>query len=350
MRDTKNRLFITVLCISCALVILGLSACTKHSSLTVVSFGGAYQDAQRLAYMKPFSERTGIHIEEGEYNGEYGLLRQRATAPSGSWDVVSVESGPCMRGGQEGILATLPARIFEGKQFVPGAVRPYAAGHLVFSTLLAYNRELMPSHELPQNWGDFWNIRKFPGKRALRNNPRGSLEIALLADGVSPDHLYPLDVDRAFRKLNELKPYLIFWDSGAQPIQLLANKTVVMSSAYNGRVWDAAMKEHLPIGWQFDQGLMEVEFWAVPKNSPHKSAAFEFIEFSLQPDRQADFANTIAYGPTNRAALANIRPDILSAIPSSREALPNQIAVNAEWWAANESKLSAQWQEWLQKR
>ncbi len=333
-----------------AVVMLPLIACRRASHLTIVSFGGAYQDAQRLAYMTPFSAKTGIKIQESEYNGEYGLLRQRATAPTGTWDVVSVESGPCMRGGHEGILAALPNRIFEGKQLVAGAKRPYAAGHLVFSTILAYRRDLFPAPNIPRNWADFWDTKRFPGKRGLRRNPRGTLEIALLADGATPDHLYPLDVARAFKKLDELRPQLVFWESGAQPIQLLANKVVTMTSAYNGRVWDAATKERLPIAWQFNQGLMEVEFWAVPKNSQNKEAAFNFIDFSLEADRQADFANTIAYGPTNVAALPLVHKDILSAIPSSPEALPSQVPVDAEWWAANESKVSVQWDQWMQKQ
>jgi len=332
------------------LVTAALLGCKNKSSLTVVSFGGAYQDAQRNAYMKPFSERTGIRIQEGEYNGEYGLLQQRATASTGVWDVVSVESGPCMRGGQEGIFAQLPERVFEGKDIISGAKRPYAAGHLVFSTILAYNRDLVSPRATPEGWKDFWDVKKFPGKRALRKNPRGTLEIALLADGVPPEHLYPLDVQRAFRKLNELKPYLVFWESGAQPIQLLANKTVVMSSAYNGRVWDAVTKEKLPVAWQFNQGLMEVEFWAVPKNSHNQQAAFDFISFSLDAERQAAFVNSIAYGPTNIGAIQAVRTEILPAIPSSKENLSSQIMVNAEWWATNESKVSVQWDDWLQKQ
>jgi putative spermidine/putrescine transport system substrate-binding protein len=255
-----------------------------------------------------------------------------------------------MRGGQEGIFAAVPNRIFEGKELVTGAKRSYAAGHLVFSTILAYQRDVFPAPDMPRSWNDFWDTRKFPGKRGLRRNPRGTLEIALLADGVPPARLYPLDVNRAFNKLDKLRAYLFFWESGAQPIQLLANKTVVMASAYNGRVWDATTKEKLPLAWQFNQGLMEVEFWAVPKNSQNKQAAFDFINFSLDAERQAVFVNTIAYGPTNSAALRWVRADVLSAIPSSRDALPNQVLVNAEWWAANESKVSAQWDQWLQKQ
>ena len=231
-----------------------------------------------------------------------------------------------------------------------GATRPYAAGHLVFSTILAYRQDLFPASGGPRGWNDFWDVRTFPGKRGLRRNPRGTLEIALLADGVPAEQLYPLDVPRALNKLHQLMPYLVFWESGAQPVQLLANKTVVMSSAYNGRVFDAANKEKLPLTWQFNQGLMEVEFWAVPKNSQNLQAAFDFIKFSLDAQRQAEFVNAMAYGPTNSAALRWVRADVLLAIPSSKDALPNQVPVNAEWWAANESTVSAQWDEWLQKQ
>jgi len=347
--NSRSAHFRNILCIVPVAALMLLAAgCRKQASLTVVSFGGEYQNAQRTAYMVPFSQSTGIKITEGEYNGEYGLLAARATAPTPSWDVVSVESGPCMRGGEEGIFATLPDSVFGSVNLVPGAKRPYAAGHLVFSTILAFRQGQFQSGAIPDNWKDFWDLKKFPGKRGLRNNPRGTLEIALLADGVSPDHLYPLDVQRAFRKLDEIKSQLVFWDSGAQPIQLLANKTVVMTSAYNGRLWDAWAHDHLPIGWSFNQGLMETEFWAVPKNSTHKDEAFRFIAFSLDAERQAAFVNSTAYGPTNLSALPLVHADVMSAIPSSKTILPTQVPVNPDWWAQNESRVSVLWDQWRQ--
>ena len=338
-------------------VLVALLACSRQTetsapqhgnrALTVVSFGGAYQAAQSAAYMKPYGKAQGFSVREAEYNGDYGLLRERATAPQGAWDVVSVEAAPTARGGREEIFRELPSAIFDGLTLTPNAQQPYAAGHLVFSTVLAYSTELWPNPETaPHTWADFWNVQKFPGKRALRNNPRGTLEIALLASGVAADKLYPLDIDRAFASLDRLRPQLVFWESGAQPVQLLGNRDVAVSSAYNGRVWDAATKQKLPIAWSWKQGLMETEYWAVPRNAPHPDEAIEFIKFALQSPQQAAFANAIAYGPTNLGALPAIRDDIKTALPNSVTALPDQIPVNTAWWAENEAAVGARWEKW----
>jgi putative spermidine/putrescine transport system substrate-binding protein len=343
---TRRNLMLGALSLA-ALAACGAGGCSRRADatppLTVVSFGGAYQDAQRAAYMTPFSQRTGVKIVEGQYNGDYGVLAERARAPASSWDVVSVESAPALRGEREGIFLPLPARVYDGLNLSPAAKRAGAAGHLRFSTILGYRNDTPAPH--PQTWRDFWDVKRFPGKRGLRNNARGTLEIALLADGVDPQHLYPLDVDRAFRKLDQLRGQIVFWESGAQPVQLLANRTVVMTSVYNGRIWNGQVKERLPLGWSMSQGLLEVEYWAVPKNVAHPERAFDFIRFSLEPAQQAAFANAIAYIPTNQDAQGLIAKDVKAAVPDTGPS-GGQIDVNADWWAQHEAEVAARWQQW----
>ncbi|MDP2433153.1 MAG: ABC transporter substrate-binding protein [Pseudomonadota bacterium] len=327
-----------------------LSACNpstdapSKNSLTVVSFGGPYQEAQRTAYMIPFSKKYGIALTEGEYNGEYGLISQRARATSGSWDVVSVESGPALRGGAEGLFKPIPEGLLDGLNIAPAARRKFSVGHLSFATILAYPEAL--GKQAPSSWIDFFDLKKYPGRRGLRNNPRGTLEIALLADGVAPDKLYPLDVERALHKLETIRSSIVFWDSGAQPTQLLANNSVAMTSAFNGRIWSAKTKDKLPVGWTFKSGLYEYEYWAVPKNAPHPDLAFRFIRFSLEKDAQADFANQIAYLPTNLDAMPLISPNVRSAMPGGSDK-QDEVIVDAEWWAQNEGQVGARWERWM---
>lgn len=323
------------------------TAATKPT-LTVVSFGGAYQAAQSKAYMKPFAVATGIAVTEGDYNGDYGLIKQRAEAPDGPWDVVSIESAPTARGTREGIFLAIPDSVWSGLNMLPEAKQSHAAGHLVFSTILAYDTEALPT--APKTWTDFWNTAKFPGKRGLRNNPRGTLEIALLASGVDPKQLYPLDVDRALRQLDLIRSDVIFWEAGAQPLQLLANKTVSMTSVYNGRAWAAKNTDRLPIDWSWNQGLMETEYWAVPRNTKHPKEAMQFIAYALGREQQGAFANEIAYGPANLDAVALVKPEILRALPNSGDALPLQVPVNSAWWAENEARVGALWEKWQNRR
>lgn len=331
-------------------VLVGLSLVlfSRHgggNSIAVISFGGAYQDAQRIAFFKPFETSSGIHIDEGNYSGEFGLIRDRATSPNGLWDVVSVEAGPMIRAEREGLWLPLPNTVFEGVSLHSKARRPGAAGQLTFATILGYD----PSKVTPQSiltWADFFNVEKFPGKRGLRDNPRQTLEIALLADGVAPNALYPLDVERALRKLNTIKSELQLWDAGAQPIQWLGNGSVVMTSVWNGRIWKAK-QDGAKVAWSTRQGLWEMEFWAVPRNAPHPELALRFVRSTLQTDRQAAFANTIAYTPVNLDALPLVREDVRSAMPGADD---DSSTVDADWWADNEAAVLARWQQWKQER
>lgn len=333
-----------------AILAATLSACNpsadapSNGALTVVSFGGPYQEAQRTAYMIPFSKKYGIALTASEYNGEYGLISQRAHATLGNWDVVSVESGPALRGGAEGLFKPIPEGLLNGLNIAPAAQREFSVGHLSFATVLAYPETL--GKQVPSSWADFFDLKKYPGRRGLRNNPRSTLEIALLADGVTPGKLYPLDVERALRKLDTIRSSIVFWDSGAQPTQLLANNSVAMTSAFNGRIWSAKTKDKLPVGWTFNGGLYEYEYWAVPKNAPHPELAFRFICFSLEKDTQANFANEIAYLPTNLDAMSLISPNVRSAMPGSLDKQGEAI-IDAEWWAQNEGRVGARWERWM---
>ncbi|MEA2906297.1 MAG: putative spermidine/putrescine transport system substrate-binding protein [Alphaproteobacteria bacterium] len=344
-RNFMRRSFLAI----AAMAVAGpLAGCERgvdagKRELTVISFGGAYQEAQRSAYMTPFAQNTGTKIVEGTYNGDYGVLSERARAPSGTWSVVSVESAPALRGERDGLFLSVPTTVYEGLNLPASARRPAAAGHLRFSTILGYRTDAPEPH--PKTWTDFWDVERFPGERGLRNNPRGTLEIALLADGVPSDQLYPLDLDRAFRKLDTLRPHIVFWESGAQPVQLLANKTVSMTSVYNGRIWHGQVNDKLPLRWSMNQGLLETEYWAVPKNVVNPELAFQFIRFSLEVKQQAAFANTIAYIPTNRDAEPLIARAVKAAVPDT-ELGGGQIDVNAEWWAQHEAEAAARWQQW----
>lgn len=334
------------------LLITSTWACNKVTShptkeMTVVSFGGAYQTAQRKAYFSPFQAAAGIKLNETDYNGDFGLLKSRALASEGPWDVVSVEAAVCARGTREKIFTPINYSIVDKSGLLPGAALPDCVGHLVFSTVLAYDTKVFSSpSDAPTTWKDFFDIQKFPGKRGLRNNPRGTLEIALLGSGTPPDKLYPLDVDAAFQALDRLKPYVELWESGAQPVQLITNGTVTMSSAYNGRIWDAQIKERLPLGWSWDQGLMEMEYWSVPANSRKKDEAMRFIAFSLKPIQQSRFTNEIAYGPTSLDAIHSVKAEVLNGLPNSPKALPLQIPVNPSWWAEHEREVASRWQVW----
>ena len=246
---------------------LACAAQAMAVDLTVVSFGGANKSAQIKAFYEPYQKATGNRIVAGEYNGEMAKVKAMVDTNSVSWDLVEVESPELSRGCDEGLFEELdPAQFGKTEDFVPGAIQPCGVGFFVWSTVLAYNADKLKS--APTSWADFWDIKKFPGKRGLRKGAKYTLEFALMADGVAPKDVYGVlatkeGQDRAFKKLDEIKSSIQWWEAGAQPPQYLASGDVVMSSAYNGRIAAVQKESNLKVVW--NGGIYDFDAWAIPK-------------------------------------------------------------------------------------
>jgi len=179
-----------------------------QQQLTVVNFGGANANAQKKAFYEPF-EKTGTKVVAVEYNGEQAKIKVMVDTKNVTWDVVEVESPDVARGCDEGLFEKLDyAKIGNKADFVPAAVTDCGVGIFVWSTVMAYNGDKLKVG--PKTWADFWDVKKFPGKRGMRKGARYNLEFALMADGVKPADVYKTlatkeGADRAFRKLGELK-------------------------------------------------------------------------------------------------------------------------------------------------
>src|SRR5690606_11206724 len=231
--------------------------------LTAVSFGGASKQAQVKAFYEPFAKATDNRILAGEYNGEMAKVKAMVDTNSVSWNLVEVESPELSRGCDEGMFEELDAAQFgNAEDFVPGALQPCGVGFFVWSTVLAYNADKLKS--APTGWADFWDVNKFPGKRGLRKGAKYTLEFALMADGVAPKDVYKVlatkeGQDRAFKKLDELKPSIQWWEAGAQPPQYLVSGDVVMSSAYNGRIAAVQGESNLQVVWS--GGIYDFDSW-----------------------------------------------------------------------------------------
>ena len=231
--------------LAAASIVLATGAAARD--LAVVSWGGAYQDAQREVYFKPFMA-TGVKMVEESWDGGVGTLRTKIKGGNNNWDVVQVESDELLIGCEEGLYEKLDWAKLGGKdKYLADAVNDCGVGAIVYSFVLAYDGDKIKG-DTPKNWADFFNLQKWPGKRALRKGPKTTLEIALLADGVAPKDVYKTlgtdaGVERAFKKLDQIKGSVVWWEKGAQPPQLLASGEVVMTDAYNGRIATANDKD-----------------------------------------------------------------------------------------------------------
>lgn len=325
-------------------------ALAQAEDLTVVSWGGAYQKAQNEIYFQPFAQKTGVKLVQDSWDGGLGILRSKVEAGTPAWDVVQVESDELQVGCDEGLYEKMDWQRIGGEAaYLPAAVNPCGVGAILYNFVLAYDSDKIK--DAPASWADFFNMAKWPGKRSLRKGPKTNLEIALMADGVPQTDVYkvlstPEGVDRAFRKLDQIKSNIVWWEAGAQPPQLLASGEVAMASAYNGRIAAAnqADKRHFRMVW--NGSLYTIDSWVILKGSPHVDAAYKFLSFVGEPANQAKLPSYIPYGVTSKEAAKLIPANLLQELPTSPEHLEESLHIDDAFWAENIDRLTARFNAW----
>lgn len=336
---------------SCLVVALAALTCLPalaQKQITVVNFGGANANAQKKAFYEPYG-KTGTQVVAVEYNGEQAKIKVMVDSKNVTWDAVEVESPDVARGCDEGLFEKLDwSRIGNKADFLPAAVTDCGIGIFVWSTVMAWDGDKLKAG--PKTWADFWDTKKFPGKRGMRKGARYNLEFALMADGVKPADVYKVlatkeGADRAFKKLGELKSSIQWWEAGAQPPQFLVAGDVVMTTVFNGRI-DAANREgkHLQIGWV--GGIYDLDYWVIAKGDPKKDDALKFIAYASGADAQAEYARNIAYGPTNKKAMAKLDAKTQANLPTSSANAKDALQMNLKFWADQGEDLEKRFASW----
>ncbi|MER9169297.1 polyamine ABC transporter substrate-binding protein [Mesorhizobium australicum] len=344
-----KRLSILALSISGVALSAGLATAEQ---ITFVSQGGAYQEAQTKAILDPVAKLLGITINQDSSPDAWPVIKTQTATGKPIWDVIDTPTQDCIRGGQQGMIETLDFSKIPNAEKMPAEYKSrYSVAYEFYSSVLAYNKDKFGANP-PKSWADFWDVKKFPGTRALRNHPLATLEAALLADGVAPDKLYPLDVDRAFKKLEEIKPYVtVWWTSGAQSAQLLADSEVDIEMAWNGRV-TAVAKEGVPISYTFNQGFLQYTSLCILKGAPNLDTAVKFVNAAMTPEIQANFPAYIDYGPGNPEAYktGKISAERAAEMPSSPENAAKQVLVSDAWWSsAAGEEAQKRWASFIQQ-
>lgn len=352
-----------ILTLTTALVASAYAA--QAQELNVVSWGGAYTESQVEAYHKPFTEMTGIKINSIDADNPATPLRAEVEAGTVTIDLADIELSDAMRMCDEGLLepidpATLPAAP-DGtpatEDFLPGALHECAVATIFWATISAYDDTKFPGDK-PSTVADFFDTTKFPGKRGLNKRAKMVLEYALMGDGVAPADVYnvlstPEGVDRAFAKLDTIKDDIVWWDAGAQAPQLLADGEVVMTTAFNGRIFGAAVGEGKPFKIIWDGEYLDYDLWAIPKGAPHLEDAKKFLAFSTDTQRLADQAKYIAYGPARKSSIALIgkykdgTTDMMPHMPTNPDNMKTALVADAAFWADHDAELSERFNAWL---
>jgi putative spermidine/putrescine transport system substrate-binding protein len=339
--------------ITITIILSLLVVCTKpqeesHVTITVVSYGGgAYQQSHIKAFFTPYEALTGNKINSVVWNADYSKLKAMVQSDRVIWDVVEVTEAGYKRGVKEELFEKLTQKPLKEK-FLPDTISDFGVANVYWGTVLAFKPTAFYNDQ-PKNWKDFWDINKYPGPRALYDDPRGNLEFALLADGVKIENLYPLDIERAFSKLDQIKPYIrVWWKDGTHPIQLLETNSVVLTSAWNGRIF-AAIKEGKNISYSWEQAALELDWWVIPRGSKHVKTASRFIAFASLSTFMAKQAEMIGYGPVNTSSLLLIPENIKIHLPTHPKNFKKAFIINSTWWAKHEEEMKKRWIRWKMK-
>lgn len=345
---------------------LALLAATGHAEqITVLSWGGTYARSQVEAYHKPFTEKTGIVVVSVDSDNPAIPIKAQVEANNVTTDVVDIEYADAIRLCDEGLLEEIdppvlppaPDGTLATEDFLPQGLSDCAVGSIVFSTIYAYDRTRYPDNA-PQTIADFFDTQKFPGKRGLKRAPKALLEMALMGDGVPSSEVYDVlstdeGVNRAFAKLDTIKNDVVWWDTGAQPPQLLADGEVMMTAAYNGRIFNAAVTEGKPFEIVWDGQVYEYNLFAIPKGAPNKEAALEFIKFATDTQRLADQAKWISYGPARKSSAGLVgrfhdgKTEMAPNMPTSPENMKNALGSSYDFWIDHEAELTERFNAWL---
>ena len=316
----------------------------------VLVFARENRDAMEMAYFKPFRQATGGALQDATYDGAEDKFTKMTMSGKANWDVMQVESRMLDLGCKEGWFEKLDqGKIGDKADFVPGSISECGIGIFAWSQVFAYNADNVVG--TPSSWADFWDVKKFPGKRGLRRSAKYTLEFALLADGVAPADVYKVlatkqGVDRAFRKLDQIKADTVWWQAAPQPSLLLTADKVVMSSAYALWVDDEQHKrgKNLKIVW--NGSLHDFDSWAIPKGAPRIADAYKFIAFASKPENQKAFAMELAYGPTNRKTLPLLEPKLANTLPTAEANLKGTVAIDIAFWVRNGAALEHRFANW----
>ncbi len=332
--------------------------------ITVVSWGGAYTKSQIEAYHKPWIAKTGNGIKSEDYSGGIAEIKAQVEAGNVTWDLVDVELSDAIRACDDGLLEVIDHAILpkgaDGtpatEDFMEGTLHECAVANIVWSTIFAYDKSKIADG--PTTIADFFDVKKYPGKRGMRKGAKPNLEFALMADGVAAKDVYsvletPEGVDRAFAKLSTIKDSVVWWEAGAQPPQLLADGEVAMTTAYNGRIFNAVANEDKPFEIVWDGQIWDLDLWVIPKGAKNKDLAMDFLKFSTATEQLAKQASYISYGPARMSSAPLVGKfegkdiDMGPQMPTAPANLTNAVQNNFEFWADNADQLNERFSAWL---
>ena len=331
-------------------------------SLTVASLGGGWETMERKGLFEPFEKATGIRIKVVAYTSPSQVAAQEKTGDI-EWDCIQISRGAMLPLAAAGYLEKIDydriakddmAGIEETMSKLNGkstelARHPNGVLNIFFTRGISYNTKLIKPSNHPHTWADVWNVKKWPGPRSLgafSGSLTPDLEFALLADGVPKEKLYPIDIERAFKSLDRIRPHVAkFWTTGAVAPQMLSDGQVSVASAYLNRIGDLTASG-APVAGEFNQGEVQSDDWCILKGAKNYDNAMKLIAFASKAKVQAAVSMQSHVGPANVRAFKFLPADRAHSLPTYPENLVKQFMYDDEWWSGHFAEVQKRWTEW----
>jgi putative spermidine/putrescine transport system substrate-binding protein len=330
-----------------ALAVPGFEDPTRWAGRTlhVGAWGGEVQDALREAIWEPFAVATGCALQE--VITDYSRLRLDLDAGRPAEGVLVVDPIWAATALDNGYVQMIAGDVVEREAITPIRADAGSVPAFAYAMVDAFRWDGTPGNP-PKTWTEWWDHARFPGPRGLQRGALGTFEFALLADGVRPDQLYPLDGARAIESLKRISGQIIdrWWDSGAEPVAWLSRGRVDFVSSWHYRVV-AGQYNGYPIDLVWNQGLLVADRWVVLPGEEERDVAFDFLRYATTPEVQAALARRVPLGPTNRAAFDLLDARTAARLPTSPANLGGLIHQNVRWWADNNVEANQRFNNWL---
>jgi len=322
----------------------GFAGQASAADMVFTSWGGTTQDAQKQYWADPFTSTGSTNVTQ-DGPTDYGKLKAMVESNNVAWDVVDVEGDYAVQAGKAGLLEKLDFSVIDKTKLDPRFVTDYSVGSFYYSFVIGCNKNAV--NACPKTWADLFDSKKFPGKRSFYKwSAPGVIEAALLADGVAANKLYPLDLDRAFKKLDTIKSDIVWWDNGAQSQQLLASAETPFGSFWNGRL-TALAKTGVSVETSWTNNITAADALVVPKGTKNKDAAMKFIANATSNKAQADFAATTGYAPINVDSPKLMDAELRKSLPDVQA--DTQVNADMAYWAARRDEIGKRWYAWQAK-
>ena len=333
---------------------------SAHSDLTLTSWSGPYMRSQMFAFVRPFEETTGYKVNVEFYNGGLEEVRRQVRSANVKWDVVDFLEEDLIQACEEGLLEPIDSDVLapgaDGtppeEDFIANGLRPCGVGTMAWATAIGYSSNAFAGDK-PQTLADFFDVERFPGNRGLQRDARIIMEWALLVDGVPADRVYealatPAGVDQAFAVMDPIKPFLVWWEEGNDPIDMLNDGSVALTSIWGGEMTDAILRRGQDITPIWDGLVLKLDHFGLVNGSPNRETALEFIRFATTSHQLAEQVKHIYHSPARQSSMALIDEDLKGYLPTAPDHMQAAVENDAEFWAENHARLQQRFEKWLE--